>query len=84
MVIPIEAKMFEVALRVVAVASVAHMFLPPYEVFDKFPNFQRYYAVLVQSVGYISLNARGKMIQAYPSTKSEIPPVDGGAKPSAE
>lgn len=29
-------------LRVIVVSSIAHVILPPYEVFAKFPRFQKY------------------------------------------
>lgn len=58
-------------LNVVVVASVVHVLLPPYEVFAKFPRFQKYYQVAVEIIAYLALNARGKMIQAYPSVRAQ-------------
>ena len=76
-----EVTVFHIALRVVAASSVAHIFLPPYDVFNDFPRFQKYYKLLVAVVGYLALNARGKVIQAYASVQQAKAPVDTPPQP---
>lgn len=71
-----ETAVFHIALRVVVASSVVHIFLPPYDVFNDFPRFQKYYKLFVAVVGYVALNARGKLIQAYPSVQQGKAPVD--------
>jgi hypothetical protein len=78
---PFDHQIFELALRAVMYASVLHMILPPYETFKQLPRFQAIYKAVVDTVGWIALNGRGKVIQAYPSMKqpgdSPAPPADG-------
>lgn len=63
-------------LRVIVTASVVHILLPPYEFFAKFPRFQKYYQVIVEVIAWLALNARGRMIQAYPSMRGAQDSVD--------
>lgn len=74
-----ETTAIHIILRIIVIASVVHIFLPPYDVFNDFPKFQKYYKLFVSVVGYIALNARGKMIQAYPSVSK--PAVDTPPQP---
>ena len=60
--------------EVVAVASVAHTLLPPWEAFSDYPSFQKSYKLFVFIVGYFALNARSTLYQSI-STQS-------GTKPS--
>lgn len=60
-----ETQIIHVALRVIVVASIVHVFLPSYETFDGFPRFQKYYKLFVAIVAWIALNARGQMMKLY-------------------
>lgn len=76
-----ETAVLHIVLRVIVVSSVVHIFLPPYDVFNDFPRFQKYYKLFVAVVGYVALNARGKLIQAYPSVQQAKAPVDTPPEP---
>jgi hypothetical protein len=70
-----ESNLIHIALQVIVGASILHIFLPPYDIFKDFPSFQRYYKLVLALVGYLALNVRTKMIQAYPSAKAALPSV---------
>lgn len=44
--------------RIVAICSVLHTLLPPWEVLNDFPSAQKYYKVLIYTISYASLNGR--------------------------
>ena len=53
----------------VVACSVLHMLLPPYETFDDFPTFRKYYKLLVLIVGNVALNKRGSVVGLYNRVK---------------
>jgi hypothetical protein len=60
--------------EIVAIASVAHTLLPPWEVFNDYPTFQKAYKLFVFIVGYVALNGRSTI---HPSISTA-----SGTKPS--
>lgn len=63
---------FHIISVVVIGSSVLYTILPPFEVFNDFPRFQKYYKVIVYTVKYIGLNARSVInpsIQTAEGTK---------------
>lgn len=48
----------DVLTRTVAICSIMHTMLPPWEVLNDFPAAQKYYKVFVYSIGYVALNGR--------------------------
>lgn len=50
--------------EVVAICSVLHTILPPWEALNDFPTAQKYYKLLVFFIGYAALNGRSTV---YPS-----------------
>jgi len=45
--------------------NIVNVCLPPIEVFQPFPRFQVYYKVLIQTIGYLALNVRGKILALF-------------------
>jgi hypothetical protein len=50
--------LIKVGTEVVAVSSLAHTLLPPWDGFEDFPVFQKYYKAFIYVVGYAALNGR--------------------------
>jgi hypothetical protein len=65
-----EATIIHWVLQIVVGASILHVILPPYDVFNDFPTLQKYYKLFVAIVAWLALNVRTKVIQAYPSIKA--------------
>jgi len=59
----------DVIAKIVMGCALLHSFLPPWEILEDFPRTQKFYKVLVYTVGYIGLKARSTI---YPvlSTKN--------------
>ena len=56
------------ATRIIAICSVLHTLLPPWEVLNEFPTAQKYYKVVVYTIGYASLAGRSTVYKSL-STK---------------
>lgn len=65
------ALVLDKAVYFVFYCSVVYALLPPNEIFNDFPGFQKYYKLIVAVIGYFALNARGKLIQLYPSVNKK-------------
>ena len=63
------ADFIDVILRIVAVCSILHNILPPWEMFADFPFLQKWYKLFVYIIGYIALNARSTLYQGISATK---------------
>jgi hypothetical protein len=50
--------LLKLGTEIIAGASIAHTFLPPWEAFNDFPTVQKYYKLFVYIVGYVALNGR--------------------------
>jgi hypothetical protein len=44
--------------QLIAISSMVHNILPPWDLLNGYPRIQKVYKVLVYSVGYMALNAR--------------------------
>lgn len=53
-----EHVLFDAATATIAVCSVLHTFLPPWDVLEDFPRAQKVYKVVIYTVGYIAINGR--------------------------
>jgi len=52
--------------------SILSLVLPPVELFDDFPRFQKYYRLLGKIVKYMgSLDFRTKILELYPSYRKK-------------
>jgi len=71
-----ETQLLRCIPEIIAVASIVHIILPPYETFNDFPRLQKYYKLGVAIIAYIALNARGQVIQMYGSVNPK--PTDNG------
>jgi hypothetical protein len=56
------------ATRIIAICSVLHTLMPPWEVLNDFPLAQKYYKVVVYTIGYASLAGRSTVYKSL-STK---------------
>lgn len=65
---------FDIGTKAVALCSVLHTVLPPWEAFNEFPSLQKWYKLFVYLVGYAALNGRSTV---YPSLSTK-----DGTKPS--
>ena len=54
----------DIVTRTMAVCSLLHTLLPPWDVLDDFPTAQKYYKVVVYVVGYIALNGRSTVYKS--------------------
>lgn len=66
--------------EVVAVSSLLHTILPPWEVFGDFPKVQKFYKLFVYIVGYAALNGRSTVYQSI-STKNGAQPSPAVTEP---
>ena len=70
---------FEYVSHFVFWASVLNALLPPFEMFDGFPRFQKYYKLAVKIVNnYAALNVRKQVAEAYVAYRDKA--KDGTAK----
>lgn len=69
--------------EVVAGASLLHTFMPPWEAFSDYPNFQRRYKLLIYIVGYVALNGRSTVYQSI-STQSGTKPSEAATGSAAD
>lgn len=58
----------DIGTRILAVCSLLHTFLPPWEAFNDFPTLQKYYKLLVYCIGYAAGNGRSTVYRSI-STK---------------
>jgi hypothetical protein len=72
---------FDWVTGVVFVCSVLHTMLPPWDMLHEFPTAQKYYKVVVYTVGYIAINGRstvyrelsmGKQVQAVQAGQVQV------------
>jgi len=54
----------QIAVHVIAICSLLHTFLPPWEVLDDFPIAQKYYKVFVYTIGYMALSGRSTVYRS--------------------
>lgn len=55
----------QLGIDITFAASLIHAFLPPFEIFNDFPGFQKYYKLLINIVSYIAINVRTNVVQLY-------------------
>lgn len=72
--------LLDIATETVAVCSVLHTVLPPWEAFNDFPAVQKYYKLLIYVIGYMALNGRSTVYQGI-STKNGTQPQPVQEKP---
>lgn len=65
--------LLDIATETVAVCSVLHTVLPPWEALSDFPSAQKYYKLLVYFIGYLALNGRSTLYKGI-STKDGSQP----------
>lgn len=61
-------KVFDVVSATCVICSLLHSFLPPWDGYQDFPRFQKYYKAFIYTVGYIAVNARSAV---YPSLSTQ-------------
>lgn len=54
---------------VIAVCSLLHTVLPPWEIFNDYPSIQKWYKLMVIIIGALALNGRSRIYSSI-STKS--------------
>lgn len=59
--------------HIVVVSSLLHLVLPPYETFDEFPTFKKYYKLVVLIIGNIALNKRQALVGLYKKNGQAAP-----------
>ena len=52
--------------------SILYAILPPYEIFDDYPGFQKFYKLVLGLVKHFAINVRDKMNNLYPSFNRSI------------
>lgn len=62
------------AVNLIAVCSLLHALLPPWDFLDGFPRAQKYYKLAIYIIGYIALNARSTVWQSISMSKQMPPP----------
>lgn len=68
------------AAGAVVVCSILHTFMPPWDILGDFPNAQKYYKVIIYTVGYIAINGRSTVYQGI-SVNKQVAAVNGPPKP---
>lgn len=58
-----------VIVHAIAICSLLHTVLPPWEIFADFPRVQKVYKVVVYTIGYVALNGRSTVYQSISTTK---------------
>lgn len=48
----------DITTETIAVCSILHTLLPPWDFLNDFPRTQKYYKLLVYVIGYLALNGR--------------------------
>jgi hypothetical protein len=69
-----QVDLIKLSAEIVAVSSLVHSILPPWEAFDDFPRAQKYYKLFVYIVGYAGLNGRSTVYQKQISVNSPTSP----------
>lgn len=70
----------DIGTEAIAVCSVLHTILPPWEALNDFPTAQKYYKLAVYFIGYAALNGRSTVYRSI-STKDgsqQSPAVKNG------
>lgn len=63
-------QLVEHMIHCVFYASIISIFLPPIEMFDDYPRFQKHYKLVISIIGtWAALNLRGKIASAYRKRK---------------
>lgn len=62
---------FDWIARVTLAASLLYAIVPPYETFNDFPGFQKYYKLALTILKYFAVNVRTNITNLYPSFKKE-------------
>jgi len=82
--------MVDILTRVIAVCSILHMLLPPWEAFNDFPTVQKFYKLGIYIIGYAAGNARSTIYPTIstnsgqqPSPAATLNPVQTPPAPSA-
>lgn len=78
-----EHRILDLLTTVVAIASIVHTILPPWDFLNDFPRAQKYYKVLVYIVGYVALNARSTVYQKISVNNPAGPNANAPAAPPA-
>lgn len=53
-----EHHIIDILTSVVAICSLLHTLLPPWDFLNDFPRAQKYYKLLIYIIGYLALNGR--------------------------
>lgn len=75
-----EHRIFDLVATLVLICSVLHTILPPWDVFNDFPRTQKYYKVVIYTVGYIALNARSTAYKQLSMGKQVDAAADAATK----
>lgn len=65
--------LIDIGTEIVAVCSVLHTVLPPWEAFNDFPTLQKYYKLLIFIVGYLALNGRSTVYKNISTDSGQTP-----------
>lgn len=65
----------DILTRMVAICSLLHTMLPPWETFNDFPTVQKYYKLFIYIVGYAAGNARSAVYGTISTKDGQQPSV---------
>jgi hypothetical protein len=65
--------LIDIGTETVAICSVLHTVLPPWEAFNDFPGPQKYYKLLIYIIGYLALNGRSTLYRSVSTKDGSVP-----------
>lgn len=74
--------LIDAGTQIVAVCSLLHTMLPPWELLNDYPRIQKAYKLFVYTVGWFALNARSTVYKSI-STKEGAEPSERAMDPAS-
>lgn len=65
--------LLDIGTETVAVCSILHTVLPPWEALSDFPAAQKYYKLLIFFIGYLALNGRSTIYKNISTDSGQTP-----------
>lgn len=62
-------------LGIPVAASILHSALPPWDGYNEFPTFQKYYKAFIYTLGYVGINARSTFHPTISTNNGQQPSV---------
>ena len=63
-----------VAVHTIAICSLLHTFLPPWDFLDPWPRTQKYYKAVIYVIGYMALSGRSTVYRSISTTQTPEKP----------